>query len=107
MKIEKFNEAKAKVKKVGPYDKYDKYLREIFTECGIKINDQYDNSVEIVLEYRSIDNEKLKALYENFKDFQLYMIYKNYTNLIKVTVYVPKIFFESFDRRIERDKFNI
>jgi hypothetical protein len=106
MKIEKFNEAK--VKKVGPYDKYDKYLHEIFTECGIKINDKYDNNVEIVLEYRSIDNEKLKALYENFKDFQLYMIYKNYSNLIKVTVYnVPKSFFMPFDIRIEKEKFNV
>ena len=104
MKIEKFNEAK----KIKPYDKYLKYLHEIFTECGIRINEQYDNNVEIVLEYRSIDTEKLKAIYENFKDLELNMIYKSYSNLIKVTVYsVPESFFEPFDRKIEIEKFNI
>lgn len=107
MKIEKFNEAK---NGENPYNKYLKYLYEIFNYHTIKIEDygvKYGTLI-FKIEYRSLDREQLKALYENFKDLFIDVRSIPYSsNLVAEIHEVPKSFFEQFDNKIKEEKYNI
>lgn len=107
MKIEKFNEAK---KGENPYNKYNKYLYEIFNYYTIKIEDygaKYD-TVNFKIEYRGLDRKQIKSLYENFNDLYFYIRSIPYSSNLVVEVHdVPKIFFEQFDDKIKEEKYNI